>query len=129
MQTSILTVLVSYIQAALATHALKKVHSKSFAIDPLHSAHAAATGSTLASFVWNLKSTSAAKELLEPVEISCLKTDSQVESLESDKKAGGRIGLDWESGVVYGRAQVKGLEIGLSAATWLTSFLLLRGRT
>lgn len=39
-----------FLQAAIATHALKAAHSKHFQIDPLHSAHSAAVGATLASF-------------------------------------------------------------------------------
>lgn len=58
-----------------------------------------------------------------------MKTDSQTEGLESEKKAGGRIGLDWESGVVYGRAQVKGPTFDIPVVSWLTTFVILRGRT
>ncbi|BGP57223.1 hypothetical protein JCM8202v2_004863 [Rhodotorula sphaerocarpa] len=90
--------------AAVATHALKAAHSKSFQIDPVHSAHAAAVGATLANFQWNLKTTSDAKAKLEKVEIAPL-GDGKQPQLESDKAQGGRIGLDWETGRVYGDAQ------------------------
>ncbi|KAK4333894.1 Cytosol aminopeptidase family, catalytic domain-domain containing protein [Rhodotorula toruloides] len=90
--------------AAVATHALKAASSKSFAIDPLDSPHSAAVGATLASFVWNLKTTSEAKAKLEPVEISLL-GDKAEPSLESEKAKDGRIQLDWETGKVYGEAQ------------------------
>ncbi|GAA5935804.1 hypothetical protein JCM10213_003694 [Rhodosporidiobolus nylandii] len=90
--------------AAIATHALKAASSKSFLIDPLSSAHSAAVGATLASFQWNLKTTSDAKKKLEPVEIGLL-GDKAEPTLESEKAKDGRIQLDWESGVVYGEAQ------------------------
>lgn len=93
-------------QAAVATHALKAANSKSFAIDPLHSAHAAAVGATLADFQWNLKTTSDAKTKLEKVEIAPLGDGKQTQ-VESDKAQDGRIGLDWETGRVYGQAQVR----------------------
>lgn len=91
-------------QAAVATHALKAASSKSFAIDPLDSPHSAAVGATLASFVWNLKTTSEAKAKLEPVEISLLGNKAEP-SLESEKANGGRIQLDWETGKVYGEVR------------------------
>ncbi len=90
--------------AALATHALKGANANAFAVDPLYSAHAAATGATLASWAFNLKSTSAAKKELEPVQITLL-GDKAAPTLESEKASGGRIQLDWESGVIYGQAQ------------------------
>ncbi|GAA5876625.1 hypothetical protein JCM8547_002424 [Rhodosporidiobolus lusitaniae] len=90
--------------AAVATHALKAASSKSFLIDPLASAHSAAVGATLASFVWNLKTTSDAKAKLEPVEIGLLGEKTEP-TLESEKGKDGRIALDWETGKVYGQAQ------------------------
>ncbi|GAA5981624.1 hypothetical protein JCM10908_004544 [Rhodotorula pacifica] len=90
--------------AAVATHALKAANSKSFLIDPLHSAHAAAVGATLADFQWNLKTTSDAKAKLEKVEIAPLGDGKQTQ-VDSDKAQDGRIGLDWETGRVYGEAQ------------------------
>ncbi|GAA5878969.1 hypothetical protein JCM16303_007248 [Sporobolomyces ruberrimus] len=90
--------------AAVATHALKAAGSKKFLIDPLSSSHAAATGATLASFAWNLKTTSAAKSKLELVEIGLLGQDVKP-SLESETGKDGRIPLDWETGKVYGEAQ------------------------
>lgn len=91
-------------QAAVATHALKAAGSKSFLIDPAASAHSAAVGATLASFQWNLKTTTEAKAKLEPVEIGLL-GEKQEPSLESEKAKEGRIQLDWETGKVYGEAQ------------------------
>ncbi|GAA5919901.1 hypothetical protein JCM6882_004742 [Rhodosporidiobolus microsporus] len=90
--------------AAVATHALKAAGSKSFLIDPVSSAHSAAVGATLASFAWNLKTTTEAKAKLEPVEIGLL-GEKQQPQLESEKAKEGRIQLDWESGKVYGDAQ------------------------
>lgn len=88
-------------QAAIATHALRAANSKHLLIDPLHSAHAAAVGATLASFDGyqsnHHKSTTAAKEKLEPVQIDLL-GDKAEASLESDKAANGRIPLTWETG-------------------------------
>lgn len=89
----------------MATHALKAANSKSFLIDPVHSAHAAAVGATLADFQWNLKTTSDAKAKLNKVEIAPLGDGKQTQ-VESDKAQGGRIGLDWETGRIYGEAQV-----------------------
>ncbi|GAA6059290.1 hypothetical protein JCM10212_006683 [Sporobolomyces blumeae] len=92
--------------AAVATHALKAAGSKHFEIDPLASPHSAAVGSTLASFTWNLKTTSSAKAKLEPVEIGLLGGGDHVEStLASESGQDGRIKLDWETGKVYGQAQ------------------------
>jgi len=118
-------------QAAIATHALKAAGSKKFLIDPLASPHSAAVvrfpsvllslslsmlldlltfscrreqGATLANFNWNLKTTSAAKAKLEPVDIGLLGEGVQA-SLESEKGADGRIPLDWETGKIYGEAQ------------------------
>ncbi|GAA5848691.1 hypothetical protein JCM3766R1_006413 [Sporobolomyces carnicolor] len=90
--------------AAVATHALKAAGSKKFLIDPLSSPHAAAVGSTLASFEWNLKTTSSAKAKLEPVEIGLL-GESKPSTLASESGQDGRIPLDWETGKVYGEAQ------------------------
>ncbi|GAA5843580.1 hypothetical protein JCM11251_007122 [Rhodosporidiobolus azoricus] len=90
--------------AAVATHALKAAGSKSFLIDPVSSAHSAAVGATLASFQWNLKTTTEAKAKLEPVEIGLL-GEKQEPTLESEKAKEGRIPLDWETGKVYGQAQ------------------------
>ncbi|GAA5915662.1 M17 family metallopeptidase [Sporobolomyces salmoneus] len=90
--------------AAIATHALKAAGSKNFLIDPLSSPHSAAVGSTLASFAWNLKTTSAAKAKLEPVEIGLLGENVKPQ-LESEQSQDGRIELDWETGKVYGEAQ------------------------
>ncbi|GAA5980613.1 hypothetical protein JCM11641_006699 [Rhodosporidiobolus odoratus] len=90
--------------AAVATHALKAASSKSFLIDPLASAHSAAVGATLASFSWNLKTTTDAKAKLEAVEIGLL-GDKSEPTLESEKGKDGRIQLDWETGKVYGEAQ------------------------
>lgn len=73
-------------------------------IDPLSSPHAAAVGSTLASFEWNLKTTSSAKAKLEPVEIGLL-GESKPSTLASESGQDGRIPLDWETGKVYGEAQ------------------------
>lgn len=42
--------------------------------------------------------------MLKPVSINLLPTESKV-VLESDAAVGNRIGLDWETGLVYGRAQ------------------------
>lgn len=72
----------------------------------MHSAHAAAVGATLADFQWNLKTTSDAKAKLEKVEIAPLGDGKQTQ-VESDKAQDGRIGLDWETGRVYGEAQVR----------------------
>lgn len=116
-------------QAAIATHALKAAGSKKFLIDPLSSPHSSAvgtlshsllaplrssplttfprhprTGATLANFNWNLKTTSAAKAKLEPVDIGLLGEGVKA-SLESEKGQDGRIPLDWETGKVYGEAQ------------------------
>lgn len=91
-------------QAAVATHALKASSSKSFLIDPLSSPHSAAVGATLASFVWNLKSTTADVAKLQPVEIGLL-GEQATPTLESEKAKGDRIQLDWETGKVYGEAQ------------------------
>ncbi|GAA5829138.1 hypothetical protein JCM5353_005299 [Sporobolomyces roseus] len=90
--------------AAIATHALKAAGSKKFLIDPLASPHSAAVGATLANFNWNLKTTSAAKAKLEPVDIGLLGEGVQA-SLESEKGVDGRIPLDWETGKIYGEAQ------------------------
>lgn len=105
-----LTLLRTFEQAAIATHALKSAHSDRFAIDPLHSPHAAAVGATLAAFDGfqsnHHKSTSAAKEKLKPVTIELLGGDNQTASaasLQSDKS--GSVPLDWETGKIYGRAQ------------------------
>ncbi|KAI5480452.1 leucyl aminopeptidase [Pseudohyphozyma bogoriensis] len=89
--------------AALATLALKAANSKEFKIDPLYSPHAAATGATLASWVWNLKSTTDAKALLEPVTIS--PAVDAAPSLASETGEDGLIKLDWASGEIYGQAQ------------------------
>lgn len=108
------------VQAAVATHALKAASSKSFAIDPLDSPHSAAVGATLASFVWNLKTTSEAKAKLEPVEISLL-GDKAEPSLESEKAKDGRIQLDWETGKVYGEVRkTRFLNVGPLALTALS---------
>ena len=89
--------------AAVATHALKAVEAKSFAIDPLYSAHAAAEGSTLASHVFTLKTTSDAKKKLEPVTITAAgKPERQ---LASEDGKDGRIPLDWSTGEIYAKAQ------------------------
>ena len=72
----------------------------------MHSAHAAAVGATLADFQWNLKTTPDAKAKLEKVEIAPLGDGKQTQ-VESDKAQDGRIGLDWETGRVYGQAQVR----------------------
>ncbi|GAA6002546.1 hypothetical protein JCM10207_001174 [Rhodosporidiobolus poonsookiae] len=90
--------------AAIATRTFQSIPSKSFLIDPLSSAHSAAVGATLASFQWNLKTTSDAKKKLEPVEIGLL-GEQAAPTLESEKAKEGRIQLDWESGKVYGEAQ------------------------
>ncbi|GAA5850143.1 hypothetical protein JCM9279_003541 [Rhodotorula babjevae] len=90
--------------AAVATHALKASGSKRFQVDPLHSAHSAAVGATLASHVWNLKTTSDAKAKLEPVEIGLL-GEAQAPQLDSEQAKDGRIQLDFETGKVYGEAQ------------------------
>ncbi|GAA5928325.1 M17 family metallopeptidase [Sporobolomyces koalae] len=91
--------------AAIATHALKAAGSKKFLIDPLASPHSAAVGATLADFNWHLKTTSAAKAKLEPVEIDVLGGSSVKASLESESGNHGRIPLDWETGRIYGEAQ------------------------
>ncbi|GJN89186.1 hypothetical protein Rhopal_002162-T1 [Rhodotorula paludigena] len=92
------------VAAAVATHALKAAGSKHFLVDPLHSPHSAAVGATLASHVWNLKTTSDAKAKLEPVEIGLL-GDANQPTLESEKAKDGRIQLDWHTGEIYGQAQ------------------------
>ncbi|KAK4046779.1 hypothetical protein OIO90_006445 [Microbotryomycetes sp. JL221] len=95
--------------AAIATHALRAANSKRFAIDPLHSAHSAAVGATLAS--WDgyqsnhHKSTTAAKEKLAPVEIDLAGDAKQAPSLSSEKGSDGRIPLSWETGKIYAQAQ------------------------
>lgn len=92
--------------AALGTLALKAASSKAFEIDPGHSAHAAAVGANLASFAWNLKTTSAAKEALVQPTISLLAGASSKSTLESEKASGGiRNELSWDTGLVYARAQ------------------------
>lgn len=83
----------------MATHALKAAGSKSWSVDPIASPHSAAVGATLASFAWNLKTTSDAKAKLEPVEIKLL-GDKVASALKSESGEDGRIKLDWETGLV-----------------------------
>jgi len=90
--------------AAVATHALKAANANKLAIDPLYSAHSAAVGATLASWTFNLKSTTAAKKELDKVELSVLGGQAEP-TLASDKPSGGKIPLDWDTGIIYGQAQ------------------------
>lgn len=106
--------------AALGTLALKAAGSKEFQIDTVYSPHAAAVGATLAGWTWNLKSTTdvrrsrkptfvyhtdplrshKAKAKLEASIISPL--PSTLPPLASDVHP---TPLNWESGIIYGKAQ------------------------
>jgi aminopeptidase len=94
-------------------------------IDPLYSAHSAAVGASLALFKYDLKTGKVrffsllvscsladfvinrqdAKEKKDPVEIALLGQEKAEPELESDRASGGRIKLDWETGLVYASAQ------------------------
>ncbi|SCV74024.1 BQ2448_6456 [Microbotryum intermedium] len=89
--------------AGVAVNSVKAINGKQIAIDPLHSPHSAAVGATLASFAFNLKTTTAAKKQLEPIQIDVLgnPTESQLET-ESEKYG---KPLTWETGKIYGEAQ------------------------
>jgi aminopeptidase len=104
--------------AALGLLSLKGQSSTRMAIDPVYSPHAAAVGSHLASWVWNLKSTTSAKALLEPVEIECL--GSQTAELSSEKAHQGRIALDWNTGTIYAKAQNMARELMETPANLMT---------
>ncbi|KAM0750484.1 hypothetical protein T439DRAFT_339873 [Meredithblackwellia eburnea MCA 4105] len=108
--------------AAIAVHALKAAGSKSFAIDTVDSPHSAAVGATLASFEWNLKTTSEAKAKLEPVEIKPLVEDSAA-TLESENGKNGKLKLDWKTGVIYGQAQNLARELKETPANRMTPTL------
>lgn len=86
--------------AALGTLALKGQHLTHIAIDPLHSAHAAAVGAHLAAWSYSTKTNSRAKALLAPVHLSCLGDENVALSSEM-----GKLGLTWSTGVIYAEAQ------------------------
>lgn len=91
--------------AALGLLALKTTAaSTSVLIDPLHSAHAAAVGAHLASWVWTLKTDAKSRASLAPVAINLLGPDT-ASALASEQGIGGGVGLSWDTGVIYAKAQ------------------------
>ncbi|GAA99171.1 uncharacterized protein L969DRAFT_23046 [Mixia osmundae IAM 14324] len=87
----------------LAATAAKQLrdHEESIKIDPVYSAHAAATGAHLALFAWNLKTSDKAKTALATAKAAKLElaSDASIQPLSID------VGLDWQTGKIYSEAQ------------------------
>lgn len=87
-------------------------------IDPVWSSHAAAVGATLSTFNYSLKTTEEAKE--QKKSINYEQVGKETVQLSVEKQKGSLIGLDWNTGIIFGQAQNLARELMETAANLMT---------